>query len=412
MDDLEKQFFANSTNDLSAEFFAEPVKEQQETSSRGANLGGAIRNVAQATPVIGTYADEAEGLLRSMFQPGGYEKWRRNAEESAQGNIENTGYGKALNIGANIAENTILAGLTGGATLLPGVSGVQGAIEGFGEGNNWRDRAENAAFGGTIGFVVPTALNKILPTKSTQSRLLTSLAKRPLETTSPDSKVSQTIIARALQQGTTPDQIIVNQVSKGYRDNLLGNLGRAGVGEDVYRGLLMKNMAELRRPGYATYIGERIDDVLPGWGKKFMNEVESLEAKELGEDIFEKTDPRKIVKTAVNKVMKGASAEERELASKTMENAIAVQGVAKKTLPTLKAKPVSTGSGALWNFARRLGTPIRNLNNYGTMRALTLGTPNYQPGNLVGRLTNWYTPNTVRGALDALAEGYENRSLK
>ena len=95
-----------------------------------------------------------------------------------------------------------------------------------------------------------------------------------------------------------------------------------------------------------------------------------------------------------------------------MENAIAVQGVAKKTLPALKAKPVSTGSGALWNFARRFGTPIRNLSHQGTMRALTLGTPNYQPGSLVGRLTNWRTPNTVRGALDALVEDYEMGTLK
>lgn len=408
MDDLEQQFFAGG-DDLESQFFAgKPIDE----TPRGANLAGAIRNVAQATPFIGTYADELEGWIRAGEGGKDFETWRKNAEESAKGNIKNTGYGLPLNIGTNLAENAVLGALTRGATLMPGMSAIQGAAEGYGVGNNWRDRAENAAFGGAIGYAVPTALNKILPTKSTQKRLLTSLAKRPLETTAPDSKVSQTLIARALQQGTTPDQVIANQVSKGYRDNLLGNLGRAGVGEDVYRGLLMKNMAELRRPGYATYIGERIDDVLPGWGKKFMNEVESLEAKELGEDIFEKTDPRKIVKIAVNKVMKGASAEERELASKTMENAIAVQGVAKKTLPVLKAKPVSTGSGALWNFARRSGTPLRNLNNWGTMRALTLGTPNYTPGNLVGRLMNWYTPNTVRGALDALVEGYETGTLK
>ena len=33
---------------------------------RGANLAGALRNIAQATPFLGTYADEAEGLIRSL----------------------------------------------------------------------------------------------------------------------------------------------------------------------------------------------------------------------------------------------------------------------------------------------------------------------------------------------------------
>ena len=61
MSDLEKQFFAQRDN-LETQFFTEAPKE---TTKRGANLGGALRNIAQATPFVGTYADEAEALLRS-----------------------------------------------------------------------------------------------------------------------------------------------------------------------------------------------------------------------------------------------------------------------------------------------------------------------------------------------------------
>lgn len=407
MNDLEQQFFSN--DNLESQFFAEQPKEE---TKRGANLAGAIRNIAQATPFIGTYSDEAEGLARSLLQGGDYETWRRNAEESALGNVENTGYGRGLEIGTNLLENALLGYLSGGATLTPNVSAVQGGVEGFGRGEDVGERTANALAGGTIGYFVPSVLNRVFPTKTIQKKMLSDLSKKTLETTAFDPKVSQTIIAKALQQGTTPEQIIINEVSKGYRDNLLKNIARSGVGENVYRGALMKNMAEIRRPGYAEYVGKEIENVLPGWGNKFTKEVENIESKALGEDIFEKVDPRKIVKTAVNNIMKGAKQEEKELASNVMENAIATQGVAKKTLPMLSSRPIPTSSGSIWSFARRAQAPFRNLGNYGTMRALTVGTPNFVPSNSLEKLLNFYTPNWLRGAVDPIVEEYEIETLK
>lgn len=404
MDDLEKQFFANSTNDLSAEFFAEPVKEQQETSSRGANLGGAIRNVAQATPVIGTYADEAEGLLRSMFQPGGYEKWRRNAEESAQGNIENTGYGKALNIGANIAENTILAGLTGGATLLPGVSGVQGAIEGFGEGNNWRDRAENAILRGTISTVVPAAFNRILPTKTVQNAMIKSASK--------DKNALKSIIGKSILGKTTPEDVIAREVPKGMRADLWANIRRNSVGEDVMRKVVQKQASDVVSMPYEEYIVKEVSGVAPEYASKLGHTMEKLKLDQLADDVIGEFDPRAIVMDAVNSVMKGAPKAARENVGQVVSDAVAKRGVAKKLTSATIERPISTGSGSIWNFLRRESSPLRNIYDYGTMRALTAGTPNFVPGNLLERLANRYTPDVVRGSLDALIEGYENRSLK
>ena len=400
MNDLEQQFFANDDN-LESQFFAE---QQKEETKRGANFGGAIRNVAQATPFVGTYADEAEGLLRSMFEPGDYETWRRNAEESAQGNIKNTSYGKALNIGTNIGENAILAGFTGGATLLPGISGVQGAIEGFGEGNNWRDRAENAILRGTISTVVPAAFNRILPTKTVQDAMIKSASK--------SKNALKSIIGKSILEQTTPEDVIAREVPKGMRADLWANIRRNSVGEDVMRKVVQKQASDVVSMPYEEYIVKEVRDVAPKYASKLGRAMEKLKLDQLADDVIGEFDPRTIVMDAVNGVMKGAPKATRETVGQAVSDAVAKRGVAKKLTTATIERPISTGSGSIWNFLRRLSSPLRNMYDYGTMRALTVGTPNFVPENLLQRLTNGYTPDVVRGGLDALIEGYENRSLK
>ena len=396
---------------------------------RGANLGGALRNIAQATPFVGTYADEAEALLRSsnllpdalsmatgvpssivsslLPEPKeklDYETLRRNAEESALGNIENTSYGRALNIGTNMAENALAAYLTGGATLLPTVSAAQGGIEGFGRGSDLGERATQAGVGAGFGFVVPQVLNRLLPTKTTQTALVNELAK--------SKDATKSIFAKALQQGSTPEEVIAQEVPKGMRPDLWANMRRGFTGRDTFRKPILEEASSVVSTPYSEYIEKEIANVSPKYASKIGKEIEKLKLDDLGEDIVGEFDPRQYVMNAVNKVMKSAPAEEQDLVAQTMENAIAKRGVAKKLTSVAIERPIGSGSGSIWNILRRINSPIQNLWDSLTLRGMTAGTVNAEPKNALERMLNFYTPNAVRGTTDALIEDYERRTLK
>lgn len=425
MSDLEKQFFAQRDN-LETQFFTEAPKE---TTKRGANLGGALRNIAQATPFVGTYADEAEALLRSsnvlpeaLSMATGvpssittallpkskekldYETLRKNAEESALGNIENTGYGRALNIGTNVAENALAAYLTGGATLLPPVSAAQGGIEGFGRGEDLGERITQAGVGAGLGFLIPQVLNRLLPTKTTQAALVDELTK--------SKDATKRIFAKALQQGTTPEEVIAKEVPKGMRPDLWANMRRAFTGRDTFRKPILEEASSVVSAPYSEYIEKEIANVSPKYASKIGKEIEKLKLDELGEDIVGEFDPRQYVMDAVNKVMKSAPEAEQDLVAGTMEDAIAKRGVAKKLTSVAIERPISSGSGSIWNILRRVNSPVQNVWDALTLRGMTAGTTKAEPKNALERLLNFYTPNAARGATDALIEDYERRTLK
>lgn len=371
---------------------------------RGANLAGALRNIAQATPFLGTYADEAEGLVRSLKRGEDFEKWRRNAEESALGNIENTSYGRGLNIGTNLAENALATFLTGGATLLPPVSALQGAIEGFGRGSDLGERTAQSTVGAGIGFVVPQALNRLLPTKTTQTALMNELAK--------GKDATKSIFAKALQQGITPEEVIAREVPKGMRPDLWANMRRNFTGRNTFRKPILEEASSVVSTPYSEYIEKEIANVAPKYASKIGNEMEKLKLDELGEDIVGEIDPRQYAISAVNKVMKSAPAKEQDLVAQTMEDAIAKRGVAKKLTNVAIERPISSGSGSIWNILRRVNSPIQNLWDSFTLRGLTAGTVNAKPKNALERILNFYTPNAARGAIDTLIEEHERETLK
>lgn len=400
MNDLEKQFFAQS-DDLETQFFAEAPKD---TTKRGANLAGAIRNVAQATPFIGTYADELEAAVRAGEKGLDYETWRRNAEESALGNIANTGYGRGLEIGTSLAENALLAGLTGGATLMPTISAIQGAVEGFGRGSDVGERTAQAIVGGGLGFAIPTALNRVLPTKTVQNQIIKEATK--------SKDAIKSIIAKALQKETTPEDVIAREVPRGMRPDLWAGIRRAATAENAFRKNVLKQASETYSKPYEEYIVEEIGNVVPKYAQKLGAEIENMKLDQLGEDIVGEIDPRKYVMDAVNKVMKSASQEEKDLAVDAMEQAIAKRGVAKKLTSAAMERPINPSSGSVWNWLRRINAPIKNLSNEGLIRAMTVGTPNYEARNALERMLNFYTPNWLRGGLDTFLENYERETIK
>lgn len=371
---------------------------------RGANLAGAVRNIAQATPFIGTYADEAEGLARALLRGEDFEKWRRNAEESALGNIENTGYGRALNIGTNIAENALLAGLTRGATLLPQVSAAQGAIEGFGRGKDLGERTVQAGVGGGLGFVIPTALNRLLPTKTTQKALTEQLAK--------SSDATKSIVAKALLQDTTPQDVIAREVPKGMRPDLWANLRRGYVGRNAFRKPVLEEAASVVNKPYAEYIEDEISAVSPKYAQKIGQEIEKIKLDELGEDVIGEIDPRAYVMEAVNKVMRSASDDEKAIVSQAVGDAVARRGVSKKLTNIAIERPIGSSSGSVWSFLRRANAPIQNLYDALTIHGMTAGTGRGTAENMLEKVFDFYTPNVIRGATDAMLEDYERRTLK
>ena len=371
---------------------------------RGANLAGAIRNVAQATPFIGTYADELEGLLRAGEKGMDYETWRKNAEESALGNIANTGYGRGLEIGTNLAENALLALLTKGATLTPKISALQGAIEGAGRGSDIGERTAQALAGGGLGFAIPAALNRILPTKTIQQQTIKEAAK--------SKDALKSIVAKALQQGTTPEDVIAREVPKGMRPDLWANIRRSATAENAFRKNVLKQASDTYSKPYEEYIVEEVGGVVPKYAKKLGQEMEKLKLDQLGEDIVGEMDARQVASQAVNNIMRGATQEEKILAADAMEQAIAKRGVAKKLTNVAIERPINAASGSVWNILRRAQAPLKNLANEGLIRAMTVKTPNYEARNALERILNFYTPNWARGGLDAFLENYERETLK
>lgn len=373
---------------------------------RGANFGGAVRNVLSATPIFGSYEDETEATLRdpnkltstlmsnitgipeslvyNLITPEdrkqNYEILRKNAEESARGNIENTSYGRGLNIGTSMAENAVLGGLTGGLTLLPAVSGAQGAIEGFGEGDNLNQRLANAAIQGTFSTFVPRMFNKILPTKDVNKQIVKSYAKRSLETAKPDKKAALTILAKSIEQDKPIEDVIANEVSKGYRSNLWNNLKAAFKNEDVIRSRFYKSSAEYLRKPYEETIEQEVRVVSPKYASKIGNEIKRIKKGIKGSDIISDADPRDVVTEATNNVMRNASSADKKLVASTIENAKAKIGVAKEMKDVAKANQAEfEGTGAsLFRMVR--GIP-KDISNYGKIRSMTEGIGNW--GNLL-----------------------------
>lgn len=393
----------------------------QETP-RGANLAGALRNIAQATPIIGTRADELEAELRAPYgvvsnllagttgmpksiisslmpedSKEEYEKWRRNAEESAIGNIENTPYGRALHIGTSMAENAVLAGLTGGLTLTSPVSALQGVIEGSGEGSTPEERAWNAAIQGTISTVIPRIANKLAPTKETSKQIIKEYAKRPLETAKLDKKAGLTILARSLQSGRPVEQVVAEDVSKGYRPNLWNNLRRAFKNEDVLRGKFYKSAAELDRPLYGEYVEQEVRSVAPKYANKIGQNIKKAKLEKEGSDILSNIDIREVAQNAVNDAMRKAPAADKKIVRDTIETAIAKKGVAKNIQKAAIASPADF-EGTWSSLFRTLRGIPSNISNYGTIRSMT--------GD-IGKGGNW-----IRGALDDYLEDWGAEPFK
>lgn len=381
--------------------FAEKYNAEQQANKDKYSKGAAFYALEQI-PVIGTWTDEAAARIAAIGDKS-YEEAHKEIEEARdytekqfkenaeQGNWLTRNVLRYTPEASNIINNALLATATGGATLMPGVSGLQGALEGAGMGNDIGERTANAIFSGGISYAIPAAFNKFLPTKGVQQQTINQLASQT-------DDMSKAVFAKALKYGTTPEEVISKTIPKGMRPDLWSNIRRNAVGEDVFRGALQKSASRVVSQPYEEYIEGALKKVVkPDLAKKLGETIQKARLDELGDDIVGVYDPRQIVMDAVNKVMKKAPAAQQELVGQTMSNAIARRGVAKKLTTATVKKPISTASGSIMSILRRANAPLRNLSNLGTMRTMT---------------TNTLLPEWLRGGLDAAIEAQQFGSLK
>lgn len=381
--------------------FAEKYNAEQQANKGKYNKGAAFYALEQI-PVIGTWTDEAAARIAAIGDKS-YEEAHKEIEEARdytkkqfkenaeQGNWLTRNVLRYTPEAANILNNALLATATGGATLMPGVSGLQGAIEGAGMGDDIGERTANAIFSGGISYAIPAAFNKFLPTKGVQQQTINQLASQT-------DDMSKAVFAKALKYGTTPEEVISKTIPKGMRPDLWSNIRRNAVGEDVFRGALQKSASRVVSQPYEEYVEGALKKVVkPDLAKKLGETIQKAKLDELGDDIIGVYDPRQIVMDAVNKVMKKAPTVQKELVGQTMADAIARRGVAKKLTTATVKKPISTASGSIMSILRRANAPLRNLSNLGTMRTMT---------------TNTLLPEWLRGGLDAAIEAQQFGSLK
>lgn len=382
--------------------FAEKYNAEQQANKEKLERG-ADYLAGETLPVIGTWVDELGAIKHSAISDKTYKEAHKEIEEAReyareqfkekakQGNWLTRNVLRYSPEAANVINNALLAIPTGGATLMPGVSGLQGAIEGAGMGDDIGERTANAVFGGTISYALPAMFNKFLPTKGVQQQTINQLASQT-------DDMSKAVFAKALKYGTTPEEVISKTIPKGMRPDLWSNIRRNSVGEDVFRGALQKSASRVVSQPYEEYVEGALKKVVkPDLAKKLGETIQKARLDELGDDIVGVYDPRQIVMDAVNKVMKKAPVAQKELVGQTMSDAIARRGVAKKLTTATVKKPISTASGSIMSILRRANAPLRNLSNLGTMRTMT---------------TNTLLPEWLRGGLDAAIEAQQFGSLK
>ena len=351
----------------------ETANEPVENKNRGRNWAGYARNVVQAgVPFFGPAADEIEAYVRAnipVLNPRGlsYEDYHRK------------------------------------------FSSVQGGVEGFLQGMDPVERGLGAAIGAGTGWATPKLLNWMLPTKGLQQRTIQEYAKRPLETAAKDSKAGRTIIAKAIQEGKSPLEV-VTEVGKGWRPTVWKNLGRSFKNETPIRSRVLSEAAETASKPYEEYIEDVVGQVAPKYAKRFGRAVEKLKLDELGDDVVGEIDSRAIATKAVNDIMRGEKAEVKNAVGQAVSDAVAKRGVAKK-LSRLATPEYSNMRATAADVIGKVFTLGKTPSNAAFLRITGAGRPGYVGGTKLGRALNFMTPDSVRGAIDDLAEDWLNDKL-
>lgn len=400
------------------DFIKDEFAKMNKPYERGTNVGGGIRYGLAATIPggFGEGIDEAEARVRSWVGDKSYDEYLKNARDSRKGaerafkDITENGDWVDRNIirhvptAARMINEGLLTAGTAGATLMPGVAGTLGAMEGFLSGEGTGNRTARAIAQGGISAGTAALFNRLFPTASVQKRYTNKLAQ------SKDPLTKYT--AKAVRAGTTPEDVIAREVPKGMRPQLWYDVSRKSVGENVFRGQMQRQASRTASQPYENYIADQIAQTLPEYAEAFTKQYAKETAKAVGKKTLVEADKRQLVTTAVNKIMKGASEETKQVMRQLMNNARASRDVAKTITETAIAKPISPNSGSMYKWWRVLTSPLRNADDYLLGRIITARTPNYVGRNWVENLANFLVPDAARGAADAMVEKWNMDNIK
>lgn len=406
-----------------ADFIKDRYTEMNEPYMRGRNTGGALRYAASNLPWIGDSVDEIEAVVRSGKISGPeYDKYVQNARESIAGAAQafkerrpddNWVERNVLHYAPEtirVAGDTIAAVGSGGLTLMPGVSSIQGALEGYGAGVDPANRRVRALGGAALGFAVPAVLNKVFPTKSVTERTIKGMAKGTLLGA---KKPAGNVIAKAIQAGEEPVSIIAKESTRATEPAIMKGLQQALKGNDAQAKVIYDSA--VRNVDYEGGFIKYIKDRMPkGLSEKVSNRLsKGFAALENGfeeygannADLLVKENLPEMIDTVINTSMRGASEAERNAVKNAAIKAFSERHTAKEVTKKLIPQSMIGNLGNQVSMIRPdrvLTRPVSNVINAGTLNTLRGGVPIANP--YVDRLLKALQRDSVRGATDSIIE--------
>lgn len=379
---------------------------------RGANWGGVARAAAQGTPIIGSYADEAEAALRAggvtpgemkaslLFPPVGipymaiksginyaknpeewgsnYNKYLQNSRDSFEGALKNSSWGYPAYIGTGLLGEGALAVISRGASLHPIAQGAMGAVYGYGMGENIPSRLADAVLVGgasaalpaagkyavkggkaTVGKIVNYGIRKL----EKDYPLMTSLLKKiPTE----EKAVLRTVAETA--DGATKDVNIISSLVDGAakeseKTQLAKEIStaarKAGISENPQ---IQKDAAAIIDTTWKTQSLDAVDDVLL---KEEISEADKKLLETISKLIQAAPDDA-TVDSIIKSYGKNLSEKGAKELEKQVANAKAARQISESIIQTAAQKEGSNiaetiGGGLLGSLIGSFGGPVGGL---------------------------------------------------
>lgn len=408
------------------DFIKDKYTELSAPMNVGRDWSGGIRYAASNIPIVGEWVDEIEAAVKAGKISGPeYDKYVQNARESIAG--AEKGFKESTADGNWIDRNILryapeamrflgdsgLAVATGGTTLMPGISGIQGAVEGYGSGSGEENRMVNAGIRGGVGYLIPAMINKVLPTQSVTNKTIKIASKGPILGA---KRPITNVVAKALKTGKEPVEIISRESTRATEPAIMKNLQMALKSNDSQAKVIYDSAVRNvdYDGGFVKYIkdrmpknlSEKVTDRLSRGFAALENTFEEVGSAE--GDLLVKENLPAMIDSVINMGMRGASEAERAAVKSAATKAFAERHTAKEITKKLIPQDMVGNIGNQVSTIRpdRIITrPVGNLLNTGTLNTMRGGIKVSNP--YAQKIINALRPSDeVRGATDTMIEQY------
>ena len=406
------------------DFIKDQYNELNAPNTVGRDLSGGLRYVASKVPFVGDWVDEIEAAVKAGKISGPeYEQYLKNAQESIAG--AERGFKETSANGNWVDRNVLryapeamrflgdawLAAATGGKTLMPRVSALQSAIEGYGSGSGTDNRLVNAGIHGAVGYAIPAVLNKIWPTKNVAEETIKVAAKGPIAGA---KRPITNVVAKALKTGKEPVEVIAKESTRGTEPAIMKGMQQALKSNNAQAKVIYDSAVRNvdYKGGFVKYVKDRMPEGLSETVKNRLsrgfaaleNTFEEAGAAE-GELLVKENLPA-MVDSVINMAMRGASEAERSAVKQAAIKAFSERHVAKEVTKKLIPQNMVGNIGNQISTIRpdRIVTrPVGNLLNTGTLNTMRGGVSASSP--YVQKIIQALQPSDmVRGATDSVIE--------